>query len=114
MSSPPSSTWDLSSSADFNANVAGLQAQTSSDDAARLIAAAVDQVDSGGETPGDDPALAQPDEPVYDDDISNELRAMFPNGAPEPPELHENIDTAAPALPEEPDFGDEDDYDISA
>ena len=113
MSTPPSSTWDLSSSADLNANVA-LPSQTSSDDAARMIAAAMDNADSGADTPGGSPVLAQPDEPTYDDDLTHELRAMFPNGAPDLPETSGDISEAAPAQPEEPNFGAEEDYDIGA
>ena len=112
MSTPPSSTWDLSSSADLNANVA-LQSQTSSDDAARMIAAAMENVDSEAETPGGSPMPAQPEEQTYDDDLSNELRAMFPRGPPDLPGPHGSISEAALAQPEEPSF-DEEEYDVGA
>ena len=111
MSTPPSSTWDLSSSgADFNANV-GLPSQTSSDDAARVIAAAMDNADplseahsiAGSPSPAqleewyDDPShefretlpgsviaaapdIAIPEEPNWEDDMANDIRATFPYG----------------------------------
>ena len=83
MSSPPSSTWELSSlGADANAHVA-LPSQTSSDDAARMIAAAVGNLQSDVDGIQGSPMPAQLEEPVRDDDIASELRATFPNGPPE-------------------------------
>ena len=105
MSTPPSSTWELSSSADYNAHV-GLPSQTSSDDAARMIAAAVENADPQSETDTltGSPLPAQPEEPAWEDDWTNELRASLPQHLPG------NTRAAAPdsaSIPEDPTWDDD-------
>ena len=88
--SSSSQTWDLSSSAD--AGVA-LPSLTSSDDAARAIAAADDNEQ---EVDGAMPAI--PDMICWDDDIVNEMMAVLSSAPPDPPELTQ--DPASSRIPE--------------